>query len=147
MLATELRSFISPMVRAAVSTGAVTEARITRDYGRIDKASEEWHVLIDDQLIEWGRDPSQLEDEDIQPPSMDTIHRAIWLATVLSKADVPAPTRIVPDADGGIVFERHEGSVFESIRLSADGGAEYCAFKNSRLVKRERLVLQIAGSE
>ena len=77
MLATELRSFISPMVRAVVSTGAVTEARITRDYGRKDEAFQRWKALIDDQLIEWGRDPSQLEDEETQPPSKEIIGLAI----------------------------------------------------------------------
>jgi len=36
------------MVREAVSTGAVTEARITRDYGRKDEAFQKWQTLIDD---------------------------------------------------------------------------------------------------
>ena len=137
MLATELRSFISPMVRAVVSTGAVTEARITRDYGRKDEAFQRWEALIDDPLIEWGRDPSQLENEEIQPPSKSTIQLAIRLAVMLSKPGFPAPTRIVADADGGIVFERQERNLFESIRLSADGSAEYCAFINARMVERE----------
>jgi hypothetical protein len=129
------------MLRVAVSTGAVTEARITRNYGRGDEALQKWQALIDDQLIEWGRDPSQLEDEDIQPPSKDTIRLAISLARLLSRADCPAPTRVVADAHGGIVFERHERNVFESIRLSDDGSAEYCLFENARLVGCERGVL------
>ena len=139
MLTTELRPFISTMVREAVSTGAVTEARITRDYGQKDEAFQRWQTLIDDQLIEWGRDPSQLADEETQPPSKDTILRAILVARGLSRADCPAPTRIVADAHGGIVFERHEGNLFESIRLLADGSAEYCTFVNARLVDREFL--------
>lgn len=144
---TKSSPFISTSLRDAVSTSVAMEAPITRDYGRTDKASEEWQILIDYQLIEWGRDPGQLEDEDMQPPSKNTIQQAIWLAGALNKAGFAPPTRIVPDAHGGIVFERQEGNLFESIRLSSDGSAEYCFFKNSRLVERERLVLQTAGSE
>lgn len=141
MLTTELSPFISPMVRDAVSTGAVAEARITGDFGQQKEAFQRWQTLIDDQLIEWGRDPSQLADEETQPPSRDTILRAILVARGLSRADCPAPTRIVADAHGGIVFERYEGKLFESIRLSADGSAEYCTFVNARLVDREFLPL------
>jgi hypothetical protein len=147
MLATKSSPFISSPLREAVSTGVATEEPITRDYGRKDRAREKWQNLIDYQLIEWGRDPSQLADDDIQPPSKRTIQQAIWLADALSKFDAPAPTRIVPDAHGGIVFERREGNVFESIRLSADGSAEYCAFENSRLVERQPWVSKSADSE
>lgn len=147
MLATKSGPFISSLLRDAVSTGAATEEPITRDYGRKDEAHEKWQNLIDYQLIEWGRDPSQLADEDIHPPSKRTIQQAIWLANTLSKFDAPAPTRIVPDAHGGIVFERCEGKVFESIRLSADGSAEYCAFESSRLVERQLWVSKSAESE
>lgn len=139
MPATELRPFIpppfiSPTVREAVSTGAVTEAHFTLVYGREHESSKRWQALIDGQLAEWERDPSQLEDEDTQPPSEETVRLAISVARALGRADCPAPTRIVADAHGGIVFERHEGNLFESIRLSADGSAEYCAFKDARLV-------------
>jgi hypothetical protein len=66
-----------------------------------------------------------------------TIHLATLLAGALSKFDFPAPTRIVPDAHSGIVFERRDGNAFESIRLSAGGSVEYCFFENSRLVSHE----------
>lgn len=132
---------ISVPLREAVSTGVEIGVPVTRDYGRQDRAPEKWQNMIDYQLIEWGRNPSQLEHEDIQPPSTDTILRAIRLANMLWKRGLPEPTRIVPDAHGGIVFERHEGNVFESIRLSADGSSEYCAFEGSRLVERQPWVL------
>lgn len=142
MSAIKSSPFISSLLREAVSTGVGNEEPvITRDYGRKDKACEKWQLLIDYQLIEWGRDPSQLEDEGIQPPSKSTIQLAIWLADRLSKLGLPAPTRIVPDAHGGIVFERRERNVFESIRLSADASAEYCVFENSRLIERQPLEL------
>ena len=137
MLETKASPLISSPLREAVSTSVVTDEPITRHYGRQSRARERWEALIDYQLIEWGRNPSQLEDEDIQAPSKMTIHLATLLAGALSKFDFPAPTRIVPDAHGGIVFERRDGNAFESIRLSADGSVEYCFFENSRLVSHE----------
>jgi hypothetical protein len=136
MPTTESSLFFSPSVREAVSTGAATEARITRDYGQRDETLRKWRAVIEDRLIEWGKDPGQLEDEDIRPPSKDTIRLAIELADVLSSADYPPPTRVVPDADAGIVFELVHGSLFESLRISADGSTEYCAFEKARLVAR-----------
>lgn len=49
--------------------------------------------------------------------------------------DLPAPTRVVPDAEAGIVFELQRGDLFETVRLSADGSTEYCIFRNARLVE------------
>ena len=130
------------MVREAVCTGAISEARITPDYGQKEEALQRWQALIDDQLLEWGRDPSQLEDDETQPPSRETIALAISWARSLSLQDYAAPTRIVADAHGGIVFELQDRKLFESIRLSADGSAEYCVFVDARLVDRKPLLLR-----
>jgi hypothetical protein len=134
MPTTESSAYVSPIVREAVSTGAVTGARITLDYGRKDETFQEWQSVIEDQLVEWGKNPSQFEDEDIQPLSNDTISAAIAVAKAFSMADFPPPTRVVPDADAGIVFELQHGPFFETFRLSADGSAQYCFFENARLV-------------
>lgn len=96
-----------------------------------------WQQAIERTLAEWGRDPSQLDEEGTVTPSRETIQLAIDLAALMSKAVLPAPTRIVPDAEGGIVFERQEKGVFESIRISADGSIEHRVFENCRLVFRE----------
>ena len=137
MPTTELTPLISPSVREAVSTGATIEARITSEYGRTDETFHKWQAVIEDRLVEWGRNPGLFEDADIQPLSKETIHSAIELAKRLTRAGVPAPTRVVPDANAGIVFELQQGSLFESLRLSSDGSVEYCAFENARLVERD----------
>lgn len=138
MPATELNPLISPMIPNAVSTGVISEARITRDERR-EGSLQRWQALIDDQLLEWVRDPSQLDDDETQSPSREIISWAISLATSLSLQRYAAPTRIVADATGGIVFELQDKGLLESIRLSADGSAEYCAFEDARLVNRKPL--------
>ena len=102
---------------------------------------EEWQKLIDCPLRQWQRDPSQLEDDDLQAPSSDAIRQAIRLAERLRDQGLPVPTRVVPDAHAGIVFEREVGRLFESYRISADGSAEFCEFEDCRLVKRMPLSL------
>jgi len=101
MPATKSSPFISPSLHNVVPTDVDTESPVTRDYGR-----DAWQNLIDYQLIEWGRDPSQLDDEGTETPSRETIQLAISLAEKLHQGGLAAPTRIVPDAHGGIVFER-----------------------------------------
>jgi hypothetical protein len=127
------------MIPGAVFTGVIPEARITPDYGKREEALPRWQALIDDQLLEWVRDPSQLDDDETQSPSREIISWAISLATSLSLQRYAAPTRIVADANGGIVFELQDKGLLESIRLSADGSAEYCAFEDARLVNRKPL--------
>ena len=130
----------------AVPTNVDKESPVTRDYGREDATHEAWD-LIDKQLIEWGCDPSQLDEEGTVTPSADTIQLAIQLATALSRQDGAAPTRVVPDAHGGIVFELQGKSVFESVHVLPDGSVEHRLFKNHRLVHREPWVIETADTE
>ena len=94
--------------------------------------------MIDYRLIECAWDPSQLEDDEMPCASRDTIQLAIRVAEQLRDNGWPAPTRIVSDAHGGIVFEREAGNLFESYRISADGSVEYCGFKDCRIVQCHR---------
>jgi hypothetical protein len=94
---------------------------------------DQWQRLTE-QLTNWRCNPDQLDEERTVTPSWDTIQLALDLATWMSKRGLPAPTRIVPDADGGIVFERQEKNALESIRISAGGGIEQRFFEGYRLV-------------
>ncbi len=98
---------------------------------------ENWKNLIDHKLIEWGRDPSLLDEEGTVSPSKQTIQFAIALAWMWHNMGLPAPTRIVPDAHGAIVFEFHQPDVSEVFRLAPDISLEYCVFETSHLVQRQ----------
>lgn len=135
MAVSELGVFASPSLPNVVATDVDVRSPISRDYE--SAARDKWQQVIDYQLIEWGSDPSQLEDGETPPPSGATIHLAVRVAEALRNGGDPAPTRTVPDAIGGIVFEREAGNVFESVRVSADGSVEYCEFENCRLVQRQ----------
>jgi hypothetical protein len=98
-----------------------------------------WEDVIHGRLAEWNRDPVVLDDEGVEPPSREIIGRAIRLAHYLSSRHVPAPQRIVPDGNGGIVFEWFQDSTTESIEISDEGTLEYLRFVGDRLAASEPL--------
>lgn len=95
-----------------------------------------WQHVIDHTLIEWGRNPGGLEDDGLDPPSADMIQRAIDFAQVVQQAGYPPPTSVVPDPNGGIVFERTIGDTTEEYHFWDDGTVDYCRFEGTRLVER-----------
>lgn len=129
---------IAPFVQEMRKSLSVQHGRVSN--GRPDAARDAgWARAIDGKLIEWGRDPSQLDDEDAITPSKQTIQFAIAIAGNLRNSDLPAPTRVVPDAHGGIVFEFDEGELHVTFRLAPDTSLDYCAFENGRLLDRKKL--------
>ena len=126
----QVAGLAGPFVEAA-QTHFDTATPIVQD------SQEVWQSLIDDKLIDWGQNPGQFDEAGIEPPSRQVIVRAIEVAQQFSRARRPAPDRVVPDAHGGIVFERQEQKVFETIRIPADDQIEYSLFVDSRLMDRE----------
>jgi hypothetical protein len=94
-----------------------------------------WHDIID-RLIDIGRSVDDFEAEGITPPSRATIARAAKLAAWMRDEGYQPPDRVVPDAGGGVVFERTTSRTYETICVSVDG-IEYCAYVDGRLAKRE----------
>ena len=136
MEATESTPFISEELQNAVCTTVDSESPVFSEHGPEQAARESWQRIIDHQLIEWGRNPSQLADEGVEPPSAETIQRAILLAEACRDNTFPPPNSVVPDPNGGIVFERREREVSEVFHIWDDGSVEYCGFQGLRLVDR-----------
>ncbi len=102
--------------------------------------STAWQKVIDEKLIEWGRDRSLLEDDDLPAPSRSTIGLACEVAAVYRNAGSPPPQRVCADASGGIVFERATGHLFQAIHVRRDGRVELATFDNTRLRSRVRIL-------
>ena len=101
-----------------------------------------WKTAID-RLLDWRKDTSQLIDEDMLPPTPDIIDIACTLAAKLRDEGQPGPMCVVPDGEGGIVFERRDGFRFQTFSVEADGRVELISFENSRLT--ERCVISLAA--
>lgn len=97
-----------------------------------------WNAAMT-RLLEWRRDPGQLMDEDVLPPKRGIIDAAYSLALKMRDMRLPGPLRVLPDGEGGIVFERQSGSSFETIGIEATGRIEIVSFEGSRV--RSRMLL------
>lgn len=114
----------SERVRVSSSTTAADEDTLASPEVNLERPRDQWQRIVDHQLVEWGKDPGQLEDDQIIPPSAVAIQTAIDLAYFFRDKSMTAPTRVVPDGDGGVVFEREAGNVFETIEIEEDGTVE-----------------------
>ena len=93
---------------------------------------------LQDRLLKWVTHPEEFVEEGLTPPTRETIELAIQhVLKPLSESGRVPPSHVVPDAHGGIVFERRENGDFESIHVHADGHIEFCVFHDGRLVDRQ----------
>lgn len=104
-----------------------------------EQQRQAWQDVIDHKLIEWGRNPQQLEDDGVVSPCNDVVRLAIWLSRDMQQRGFPPPSSVVPDANGGIVFEHRQGRVAEIFHIWEDGAVEYQLFDGTQLVERQLL--------
>lgn len=132
----ESHTRISPTMFPEFQTGVDVDAPLMRVQSRDYDARKAWQEAIDTMLFSWLCDPAQLADEDIDAPSGSIIRLAIDLAEKFRDQGLAAPDRVVPDPNGGIVFERRERDISEVFHVWDDGSVEYMRFEGNRLVER-----------
>lgn len=134
---------LSEELRNPVPTEAVANEALKSPIQTISQDLPGWQTAIDDRLVEWGKDLRALEDEDIVPPSLQIIDLACRLAMEMRDDDYASPLRVVPNGEGGIVFESWPIQVEEGIEeghvieINSDGSIELIVFANSQVVSRE----------
>lgn len=90
---------------------------------------------IDATLAGWAADGvPTVGEENFEPPSRGTIHRAQELARQLREHGGFAPQRVTPDGDGGISISRRTGDDWESVEVESDGSAHWYLFRGGKLV-------------
>ena len=104
-----------------------------------DSNLQEWDELIYGKLVEWGKNPAMLEDEDFIVPSSNSIRLGCKVARRLKEEGAQAPLRVVPDGEGGISFEWRQKNVYFELRVQSDGTGEWLEFKGGKLVGRGAL--------
>ena len=140
MLTVERTPFMSRISPKVVSTNADTDSPVTSTDADSQAARAAWQRLIDFSLIEWGRDPDRFTDEGVEAPDGQILGLAIHVAERFRDQGDPAPDSVVPDPNGGIVFERRENGSSEVVHIWDDGHVEYMRFEGTRLVDRETLL-------
>ena len=139
MPTTKSSPFLSHPLTEPTNTNVDGVTLSSRGIGVQASNRDAWQKLIDYQLIEWGWNTEDFDDEGIEPPTRDTIQLAIALAEGLRDNGLIAPDSVVPDANGGLVFERRENDVAEVFHVWDDGTVEYQCFHGTRLIERQPL--------
>jgi hypothetical protein len=95
-----------------------------------------WDDIID-RLIDIGRNVGDFAAEGMTAPSRATIARAAKLAAWMRDEGYQPPDRVVPDAGGGVVFERTTSRTHETICV-ADSVVDHCWYLDGRLCHQQR---------
>ena len=138
-MATDSAAVLSGERMPVFATASVRESELT-EKGRAERNRQAWDKLVDTRLVEWGRDASSLEDEGFVPPALDVVNLACRIAMLLRDEGLAPPTRVVPDGEGGISFERVEGKLSVSLNVYANLTVELLSFDDCRLCIRHRLL-------
>ena len=129
--------FLTPPVvpySVAIETSATRLSDVWQESNK--EVDESWEKVLNEKFIEWANHPEDFLDEGLIPPSRETISLAHeYVMKPFRKLRIPPP-QVVPDAHGGIVFERKDKGISESIRVRADSHIEYCRFNDGKLVDR-----------
>ncbi len=135
MLATRPRSYATPIRFPENATGIDAQSPMSRGDLQISAARKAWRHVIE-TLMGWLRDPGQFDDDGIDPPNKKIIRLAMDWAENFRDNGKAAPNSVLPDPNGGIVFERREGNVSEVVHVWDDGAVEYMRFEGTHLVER-----------
>lgn len=105
-------------------------------------AGDGWdEVLAALQL--WASDPTVLEDDDVDAPSVLTIDLAMDVARQLRAVPTPAPTRVMPNREGGVLLEWVAGSLRGVWEIDDQHRLEVSVFDSGRRVSRQ--MIDISG--
>lgn len=119
---------IVPFVPTAASGETLADTR------EATKNREGWQRIIDKRLVEWGRNGYAFDEEGLTPPTDDVIYKACELATRYRNDGLPHALRVLPDGDGGIVFEWRFGRQFWSLEIAPNSDPVLSVFDDCQLV-------------
>ncbi len=83
-----------------------------------------------------------LEAEGLLPPVARAIEEALTVVGIITKIGTfPPPSRVLPNGEGGIVFERweREAARLERIEVSGNGRVELSLFDHGKRIAHHRL--------
>lgn len=123
---------ITPPLETQGTTSAGTETLAT-DAREAEMNRAGWQRMIDEQLVEWGRNPNQFDEEDFVAPDAEVLDRACRIAMHLRDNGWPAFLRVLPDGEGGIVFEHRAAQHFVSLEITPNEPALLYLFEDCRL--------------
>ena len=106
------------------------------DLRELQSRNRPWDRVIEEKINLWKNNPAALAEEDFTPPTWVAIQLAHRFAIRMRDVGADPPLRVVPDGDGGIVFEKRTGTTVELVECTGEGVLEYIIVKDSRVTFR-----------
>lgn len=116
-----------------VSTSAADEGILALNAIEAKENVDLWKDVIEEKLVDWGRQRTVCDEEGFILPSSIAVDTAIEIARTLQGKHSP-PTRVVPNGEGGIIFEKEVNSRFTAIEVFEAGSFELRSFLDCRLI-------------
>ena len=95
-----------------------------------------WDEVVDQFIVPWASGQIDI-DGDLIPPTASSVRVAAALAHRFRDAGEQPPTGVLPDGDGGIVFERRLGLASTQINVLHDGDVALVEYDVKGLVRRD----------
>ncbi|MBM4061052.1 MAG: hypothetical protein FJ265_08140 [Planctomycetes bacterium] len=129
-------------LQAWVSTDSPPRLAIVRSntWTALLPAQDEWDPTFE-KLQAWLADPTALADDDVDPPAPETIRLAIAIAGQRRARARPAPTRLMPNGEAGIVFEWSAGNSTSTWEIDRRHQLEITFYVEGERTTRERFDL------
>lgn len=97
-------------------------------------------MRVETLLNDWCRKQPRQDEDGIEWPAPAIAEIATKVARSLKACELPPPTRLVPNAEGGVVFEFQHQHQLQTIEVESDGSIELCRFEGAKLVDRRRML-------
>ena len=97
------------------------------------------------KLQMWFDAPSALADEDIVPPTQETIQLAGKIARQERVQGRPAPTRVMPNGEAGIVLEWVIGPSRLTVEIERNHEVEVSLYGQGQRISRSRFNASATG--
>jgi hypothetical protein len=139
MTMADLTHAVNEVVQSCVWTrapgaGAPANSRSSESGDRSD-----WQCVTD-VLNEWRGKQGLRDEDDIRWPDASVIELGYGLATSLQNRGFRAPTRCVPNGEGGIVFEYQHERELQTIEIEAEGTIDICRFCDTKLTDTSQVL-------
>ena len=140
MTTADLAHVISEAVQGSVWSFSTGKEEVASPASSVNEDQAGWQRVLE-LLSAWDGKQSLRDEDGIEWPAPAVVELARRLAISLQRQKFRPPTRLVPNGEGGIVFECQQERDLQTIEIEADGAIELCRFNDAKLTDRRRIPL------
>lgn len=144
MTMTDLTHAVTEVVPLCLSAKSSSAGASASSMSSGSDAQAEWK-RVTDILRDWRGKQGLRDEDDIEWPGAAAIDLGQALAASLQTQGLRAPTRCVPNGEGGIVFEYQHERQLQTVEIESVGTVEICRFSDAKLTDRRQIPAPALG--